>query len=136
MSEGLETPVDRTFPRPAYERMARVLRAGLYASLAILIGGTLAYLLLHPGATSAEAIGSNPIVRFLNVSGLLDGLAFGAPAAFLTLGLLVLVATPLVRVVAGFYYFRRGGERTMALITLVVIVLLLLGLLVIGPLVR
>ncbi len=136
MNDTAVEPVDRTFPLAAYERMARVLRAGLYASLAILVGAMVAFLLLHPATTSADAIESNPILRFLSLSGLAGGLASGAPTAYLTLGLLVLVATPLVRVAAGFYYFRRGGERTMAAVTFTVVALLLLGLLVIGPLVR
>jgi uncharacterized membrane protein len=128
--------VDPTFTASAYERMAVVLRAGLFASLALLVGALIAYLLIHPSATSAEAIASNPILQFLNVPGLAGGLAAGAPEAYLTLGLLVLVATPIVRVASGLYYFRRGGERALAAITFVVAVLLLVGLLVIGPLIR
>lgn len=116
--------------------MAQVLRAGLYTSLLLLIGALVAYLLIHPSVMSAQAIASNPILQFLSLSGLATGLAAGDPAAYLTLGLLVLVATPILRVASGFYYFRRGGERTLTAITFTVIVLLLLGLLVIGPLVR
>jgi len=129
-------PADLTFPPAAYERMAVVLRVGLFVSLALLLGALVTYLLLHPSTSSTEAIGSNPILQFLSLSGLATGLASGAPGAYLTLGLLVLVATPIVRVASGFYYFRRGGERSLATITFVVIVLLLLGLFVIGPFVR
>jgi uncharacterized membrane protein len=81
-------------------------------------------------------LSTNPILGYLSFPGLGSGLASGAVEAFLTLGLVVLVATPIVRVLSGFYYFRRGGERAMTMITLVVLVMLLVGLLVIGPLVR
>jgi uncharacterized membrane protein len=127
---------DATFPPAAYERMARVLRVGLFVSLALLIGALAVYLVMHPSATSAAAIASNPILQFLNLTGLATGLATGNPSAYLTLGLLVLVATPIVRVLFGFYYFRRGGERALTGITFAVIVVLLIGLLVIGPFVR
>jgi len=54
----------------------------------------------------------------------------------LALGLIVPVATPIVRVAWGLYYFRQDHERAMTGIALVVLVLLLLGALVIGPLIR
>jgi uncharacterized membrane protein len=136
VNESPAEPTDLTFPPAAHERMARVLRAGLYTSLFLLIAALVAYLLVHPSAMSAQAIASNPILGFLSLSGLSAGLASGMPAAYLTLGLIVLVATPILRVASGFYYFRRGGERTLAAITFTVVLLLLLGLLVIGPLVR
>lgn len=116
--------------------MTLVLRVGLVASLAVLLAALIAYLLAHPGASSESVIGSNPILQYLGVGGLAAGLATGSIPAYLTLGLLILVATPLVRVLSGFYYFRKDGERPMALITMTVLLLLVLGLLVIGPLVR
>jgi uncharacterized membrane protein len=129
-------PPDPTLPPSAYERMAWLLRAGLLTSLTLLVGALVAYLVLHPAETSAHAIATNPILVFLSAGGLWSGLAAGNSAAYLTLGLLVLVATPILRVASGFYYFRRGGERGLAAITFAVLVMLLLGLLVIGPLVR
>jgi uncharacterized membrane protein len=129
-------PSDPTLPPSAYARMAGLLRAGLWISLGLLFVSLVAYLLLHPSEMSARAIASNPILEFLNAGGLWGGLVSGNSAAYLTLGLLALVATPIVRVASGFYYFRRGGERGLATITFVVLVLLLVGLLVVGPLVR
>jgi len=134
-------PPEESFPHPqipddAYRRMTLVLRAGLLTSLAILAIGLAAYLLAHPGASSASAISSNPIAPYLTAGGLAHGLATGVPDAYLALGIFVLVATPLVRVATGIYYFRRGHEREMVVITSVVLVLLILGILVIGPLIR
>jgi len=70
------------------------------------------------------------------LSGLASGLASGSVPAVLTLGMIVLIATPIVRVTPGLYYFRKVGERAMTEISLTVLVLLLLGILVIGPHVR
>jgi uncharacterized membrane protein len=116
--------------------MTLVLRIGLVASLVILAAGLVAYLVLYPSSSSGTVIGSNPILRYLGLAGLAQGLASGSVEAYLTLGLLVLVATPVVRVVAGLYYFARGHERAMTAFTSAVTVLLLVGLLVLGPWIR
>jgi uncharacterized membrane protein len=123
-------------PPEARQRMTLVLRAGLLLSFTILTGALAAYLLTHPGATSESALATNPILGFLSLSGLVHGLLAGQAEAYLTLGLLVLLATPILRVVTGAYYFRQDRERTMFAITVTVLVLLLLGLFVIGPLLR
>jgi uncharacterized membrane protein len=123
-------------PSRAYLRMSTVLRAGLLTALAILAAGVVAYPLKHPTATSEDVIGSNPILRYLSLNGLVSGIAGGHVEALLTLGLIVLVATPILRVASGFYYFQRGRERAMAAITFTVLALLLVGLLVLGPALR
>ncbi len=101
-------PSVKPLPDEAYVRMTLVLRVGLGLSLAILAGGLVAYLVAYPGATSATVLSRNPILQYLSFPGLFSGLASGSVEAFLTLGLVVLVATPIVRVLSGFYYFRRG----------------------------
>lgn len=133
MSAG--APGDRALPAAAYARTARVLWVGLLVSLGLLAAAIVAEIVRAPGVSyrGAEA---NPSLRYLSIGGLAAGLAGGHPVAYLTLGVLCLVATPIVRVLAGFYYFRRGGEGAMALIVLLVLVMLLFGLLVLGPLIR
>jgi uncharacterized membrane protein len=116
--------------------MTLVLRLGLGLSLTILAGGIVAYLLLHPGQSSESVLSNNPILSYLSLPGLASGLGAGSASAVLTLGLIVLVATPIIRVVSGLYYFEKDGERAMAGIALAVLILLLLGILVIGPHVR
>jgi len=123
-------------PAEAYARMTLVLRVGLGVALAIVGGGIVAYIVANPGATSSSVLSSNPILNYLSFPGLGSGLASGSIGAILTLGLIVLVATPIMRVVSGMYYFRKVGERAMAGITFAVLVMLLLGLLFIGPHVR
>ncbi|MGI0129788.1 MAG: DUF1634 domain-containing protein [Thermoplasmata archaeon] len=140
MSDG---PPERPmrFPHPelpesAYRRTTAVLRLGLVASLTALIGALGAYLLLHPGASSSNAIASNPIAGYLSLAGLAHGLAAGAPEAYLTLGIFILIATPIARVLVGIYFFRRGHETEMTAVTIAVLVLLLVGIFVVGPWVR
>lgn len=131
-----ELPEAHRLPDEAYVRMTLVLRLGLGLSLAVLLGGIVAYLVANPNESSQSVLASNPILNYLSFPGLGSGLAAGSIGAVLTLGLIVLVATPIVRVVSGMYYFRKVGERAMTGITLTVLVLLLLGLLVIGPHIR
>ena len=125
-----------SLPAEAYSRMTLVLRLGLGLAIAILGGGIVAYLFANPGQSSSSVLSNNPILNYLSLPGLSSGLADGSIGAVLTLGLIVLVATPIVRVVSGLYYFRKVGERAMAAISFTVLVLLLIGLLVIGPHVR
>ncbi len=132
----MTNPPVPTLPDAEYRWISSLLRGGLVISLLLMTGALAVYAVLHPGLTLSAAIATNPILQFLGLSGLAAGLARGDPAAYLTLGLIALVATPILRVVSGFYYFRRGHERGMEAITIVVIVLLLFGLLVLGPLVR
>jgi len=129
-------PTDHALPPEAYVRMTLVLRLGLGVALAILGGGIVAYILANPGATSSSVLSNNPILEYLSFPGLGSGLAAGSIGAVLTLGLIVLVATPILRVVSGLYYFRKVGERAMVGITFAVLLMLLLGILLIGPHVR
>lgn len=126
----------RPLPESEYRWMSVLLRGGLLASLTLLVGALTAFARTHPDLTVARGVATNPILEFLGLPGLASGLAAGDPAAYLTLGLLAMVATPILRVAAGFYYFRRGRERGMEAITLSVLVLLLVGLLVLGPFIR
>lgn len=116
--------------------MTLVLRLGLAAALTILLGSLAAYLAENPSASSSGTISANPIVQYLTLGGLARGLASGAPEAFLVLGLFVLIATPILRVITGIYYFGTNRERVMTGVTSAVLVLLLLGILVIGPLIH
>ena len=131
-----ETSGTPPLPEAAYRRMSLVLRAGLATSLAILGVGLGIYFVGRATEPFGKVVTANPILDYLSAGGLAAGLVQGRVEAYLTLGLLVLVATPFLRVATGFYYFARDGERWMAGITLVVMALLLFGLLVLGPLIR
>ncbi|HTT44456.1 MAG TPA: DUF1634 domain-containing protein, partial [Thermoplasmata archaeon] len=104
-----DPPVVHPLPPEAYSRMTLVLRLGLGISLTILAGGVVAYLLLNPGMSSSTLLSSNPILDYLDLPGLASGLAAGSVSAVLTLGLIVLVATPIVRVASGLYFFGKAG---------------------------
>lgn len=127
---------DRILPPAAYARMTTILRGGLLLSLAILVASLVAFILRHPGDSASTVIGSNPVLQYLNLPGLVTGLVQGHTEAYLTLGLLVLLATPVLRVATGFYYFEKMHDRGLSAITLTVLALILVGILVLGPLLR
>jgi uncharacterized membrane protein len=123
-------------PDSEYRHMADVLRTGLLVALVLMLGALVTYLALHPGATFGAALGSNPLPGLLALGPFASALLAGRPEAYLTLGVLVLIATPAARVFTGFLYFRRGGERALSAITLTVLALVVVGVIVLGPLVR
>ena len=105
---SVDVPAVKPLPLEAYLRMTLVLRVGLGVALAILGVGIVAYTLENPNASSSSVLTSNPILSYLSLEGLASGLASGAVGAFLTLGLIVLVATPIVRVLSGLYHVPSG----------------------------
>ena len=136
MSAGVAGPPHGDLPDSAYRDMTRILRAGLLLSLALLVGGLIAFVLANPSLAFAELIATNPILSYLGLASLASGLATGQVQAYLTLGVLVLVATPIARVLTGFYFFAQNRERELATITALVAALLVISVLVVGPLVR
>jgi uncharacterized membrane protein len=127
-------PSSSTLPAEAYRRISWVLRIGVACAAVLLAAALLDFLRRHPGASFSTFLGENPIRDYLSLPGLVSGIEEGHSEAILTLGILVLVATPLARVATGWYYFQRGGDRPLARIALAVLALLLVGILVLGPL--
>ena len=138
-SGGPAPPADGRYPGPptaVYARMTAVLRAGLGVAI-VLMGAALAVIVgRSPGEASGALTGANPVSRLLGLAAFGRGLASGDAEAYLELGVLALVATPILRVATGTYYYLRLGERRLGALTAVVLGLLLFGVLVLGPLVR
>jgi uncharacterized membrane protein len=126
-------PGSHDLPAEAYTTMTRGLRVGLVLALAVLGSFVALYLALHPGTSFDSVLSANPIARYVTPGGLAAGLLGLHVEAFLTVGMLLLIATPVSRVFTGFYYFHRQRQVALAKVTLVVFLLLLLGLFVLGP---
>ncbi len=120
-------------PLRAYQNMAIVLRAGLGITVTLFVAGLALFFTEHFGESLSTVFSSNTFLRYLNPGTLVSGLAHGDPAAVLSLGMFVLVATPMARVLTGMIYFREHGERDMTVVTLIVLTLLLVGALLLGP---
>jgi uncharacterized membrane protein len=96
-------PVERT--------VRRILIAGIAVSVALMAIG------LVLGALDGDGLPSGvvPLARLASRLGDAD------PAAYLSLGLIVLIATPFVRVAASIVVFALEGDRRYTLITAVVL---------------
>jgi len=102
----------------AVERTVRwVLLAGVGMSVALMSAGLVLGLL--DGSAFPRAVAP--------LGGLLRGLAALEPGAYLSLGLIVLVATPFVRVVGSLIAFAREPDVRFVLVTAAVFVVMCLG---------
>ena len=102
--------------------VARVLRGGVVLAAAFLVIGLV---LWGVEGTPGENAGSIPTTS----AGLAAGIASESAFAFLFIGLLILVLTPLAREVVAFLLFTRARDRPFIAITLFVMIVLLLSVL-------
>jgi len=93
--------------------LARVLQAGTYVSIAIIAIGSI--LLLVEGISP---LAGGPAFQPGDLIG--DVLA-ARPAGFLWLGIVVMMATPSLRVIGALIGFWRRGERTMVAVAALVL---------------
>jgi uncharacterized membrane protein len=101
-------------------RIARILAVGTRIAVALLAIGSV---LLVAGGTSPLAGGWPP----LHVASLPADLLALQPAAYLWLGLIATIATPLLRVAASTWSFGRMGEWRMAALGAAVLVVIALA---------
>jgi uncharacterized membrane protein len=108
-------------------RIARILTIGSAAAIVLLAVGT--GLLLASGGSPLDA--SWPPFE---PATLVADLVALEPAGFLYLGLVVAIATPLLRVAAGLLAFARAGDARMAAVSTAVLVVVAVAVAIAGPL--
>jgi len=99
--------------------VATLLRAGVAAAAAIVLAGGIWYLALS-GRTAAGYRQFQPSVR--SIHALRD---LPAPQAVILAGLLILIATPVARVVLSLAAFAKERDRTYVICTTIVLLILL-----------
>jgi uncharacterized membrane protein len=107
-----------------------LLRAGVTVAAVVVLLGAVLYLASH-GSDQADFHTFQPppqelraISGVLRQAGSLDG------AAIIQVGMLLLIATPILRVASSAYAFARQGDRVYVIITLLVLGILSYGLVV------
>ena len=130
-----EVPLDPTFPPAAYVRVARLLRTGVIGFFVLAAFGMVLDLVQHPSLTLAQLLATNPGPEFTDLGRLLTDFASGGPTAIIIVGVYIMVAVTVLRVVYATVDFYRGRERILAAVSAAVVLLLLLGLFVVAPLV-
>jgi uncharacterized membrane protein len=117
-----------TPPRPLETAVSRILRAGVLAALLASIAGALLHFLHHPAdrVSFATFTGVDPAlaspIAILRRAARADGLAL------MQLAVLILIATPVVRVLASLVTFAILRDRLFTLASLLVLLMLALGL--------
>lgn len=110
-----------------FERtIGRVLRAGVVGSASLIALGFLASFLV--GWDGSLAGGPPSAADPASFEGMLDGLRQLSPIAITQLGILVLIATPVVRVAVSVAGFAREHDLLYVAITLAVLAMLLASL--------
>ncbi len=99
-----------------------LLQAGVLVSSGIIVIG-LILLLLSPGGLSAVVINRFPHTA----ASVWDGLVALQPQSVITLGLLLLIATPVLRVAVSVIAFALERDRRYVVITLIVLAILIIG---------
>ena len=111
---------ERRSVTPALEaRVARVLKVGTNLAVALVAVGVV--LLLAAGRSPLE------VSPAFDPATLVAGLVSLQPAAFVWLGVLVILATPAARVVTALIGYLRKGEREMATVALLILAVIALG---------
>lgn len=105
-----------------------VLRGGVVLAFIVALAGGLLYLARegHAVPSYATFVGEPEALRTLG--GIVSGALALHPRAIVQLGLLLLIATPVVRVAFSLVAFAFERDRTYVVVTFIVLVLLLLGL--------
>jgi uncharacterized membrane protein len=110
--------------------MGRLLQVGvLLAATVVLIGGVM-YLFTHAGESpNYRTFTASQPVLLLHPAALLRGIAHGDASAILRLGILLLVATPICRVIFAAIAFAMERDRLYVAISVTVLGVLLYGML-------
>ena len=109
--------------------MGRLLQVGvLLAASVVLVGGVM-YAIAHAGEGSNFRVFTAKPVELRHPAALLSGIARGDSLAIIELGILLLVATPICRVIFAVIAFAIERDRLYVAISLTVLAVLLFGML-------
>ena len=108
--------------------VSRILRAGVFAALAAAIVGGVIHFVGHPGDQVSFATFEGVDASLTAPVTILAQATQGDGLALMQLAVLILIATPLIRVLASLVTFALLRERFFVAVTLLVLGLLTLGL--------
>jgi len=108
--------------------IGNLLRAGVLLAAAVVLAGGMAYLAAHHGdRVSYRAFSAGP-ASMRTVSGIAGSAAHLESEGLIQFGLLLLIATPVARVVMAAAGFALERDRLYAMVSLIVLAILLLSL--------
>lgn len=122
-------PVGRWSQGRVQHVIATMLRAGVFLSAGVVAIGGIVYLLGHGGDVADYRRFHGEPERLRHLAGVLADLREGHARGIIQLGLLLLIATPVMRVAFTAWLFVRQRDRLYVAITLLVLAILALSLL-------
>ena len=124
-SEQVPPPARRRWDDDAIERLlARLLQAGVLLSTMLVLAGGIVYLLHHGDAIPQYSRFTGEPEELSSVTGIVRAASRGEGRGLIQLGLLVLIATPVLRVAGSLLAFAALKDRTYVVLTSVVLLLL------------
>jgi uncharacterized membrane protein len=108
--------------------LAKVLRIGVLTAASVIIAGGVAYLAKHGGEQTHYQHFAAPQGESNQIRTLFSEIEHGHSRSLIQLGLLLLIATPVARVVFSVLLFLRAGDRLYAVIAAIVLAVLTLSL--------
>ena len=108
--------------------IAQLLRGGVLLSALVVIGGAIPYLGFHPTARVGYRVFHGEPQQLTTVHGIITAAFSGNVPAVMQLGLLLLIATPITRVLFSVFAFAKEGDRMYVAFTLIVLAVLLYSL--------
>jgi uncharacterized membrane protein len=109
--------------------LGKLLRVGVIVSAVIVLAGGILYFIQNGGRTPQFHVFQGVPGCTLRNTAIITGLLGGRGECVIMLGLLLLIATPIARVLFSAIAFAFEGDRTYVVITLVVLGILLASLL-------
>ena len=109
--------------------IGNLLRIGVTTAALVVLAGGLAYLISHPGATQNFRMFSGEPAELRSVSAIVKGSLALHSIQVIQAGLLLLIITPVARVVFSVVAFALQRDRTYVIVTLIVLSLLLYSIL-------
>jgi len=108
--------------------IANLLRLGVVLSAFVVLSGAVMHLGFHPRVHVDYRIFHGEPENLKTVHGVVDYAFSGQPDGIMQLGLLLLIATPIARVISSAVAFALEGDRMYLLFTLLVLAVLLYSL--------
>jgi uncharacterized membrane protein len=108
--------------------MGNLLRAGVLTAAAVVLLGALVYLMRHGNEPTNYRTFQGEPENLRKPTGVVAGVIAGSSRSLIQLGLLLLIATPVLRVAFSVFAFALQRDRTYVVLTLVVLGVLLYSL--------
>jgi uncharacterized membrane protein len=108
--------------------IGNLLRIGVVMAAALVLIGGVTYLIRHGGEITSYQLFRGEPENLRSVSGIASNAATFHGRGLIQLGLLVLIATPVARVIFSVFVFAKQRDRTFVVITLIVLSVLIFSL--------